>query len=286
MIRDLDDTIQALLEQKAEPGSELDQADISFDLPDAEWQAGLKTLTVNCYLYDVRENRDLRTNEPLLQRSDDGTRAVRRRAPARIDCAYCITAWSTATNEPVFEEHRLLSQVLMVLLKNPTIPEEALVDKLEKQIPPYPTVIAAPDGVKNQPEFWGALDQQLKPSLNYVVTLAVMLDEEPAEMPRVAEEVEVEAYPLPAITGLEPYSGERGQTLDVRITGKGTRFGSRSVLSFSPPDGIVVNSTTVEQAARLTVNITIEADAPESKRTVTVTTGSEVVARKDAFKVE
>jgi hypothetical protein len=191
MIRDLDDTIQELLETRAPPGSELAGADISFDLPDADWRAGVNTLTVNCYLYDIRENRELRTTEPLLQRSPDGTRATRRQAPARIDCAYCITAWSPATDESVLEEHRLLSQVLKVLLQNPTIPADALQGGLVDQIPPYPTVIASPDGVKNQPEFWGALDQQLKPSLNYVVTLAMILDEPPAELPRVTEEVRV-----------------------------------------------------------------------------------------------
>lgn len=191
MIRDLDDTIQELLETRAPPGSELAGADITFDLPDADWRAGVNTLTVNCYLYDIRENRDLRTVEPLLQRSPDGTRATRRQAPARIDCAYCITAWSPATDESVLEEHRLLSQVLKVLLQNPTIPAGVLQGGLVDQIPPYPTVIASPDGVKNQPEFWGALDQQLKPSLNYVVTLAMILDEPPAELPRVPEEVRV-----------------------------------------------------------------------------------------------
>lgn len=201
MIRDLDDTIQALLETRAPAGSELAGADISFDLPDAEWRGGLDSLTVNCYLYDIRENLEMRTNELLLQRSPDGTRAARRRPPVRIDCAYCITAWSPATDESVLEEHRLLSQVLTVLLRNPTIPSDVLQGSLMDQIPPYPTVIASPDGVKNQPQFWNALDQQLKPSLNYVVTLALILDEAPAELPRVVEEVVVEADNLDEFSG-------------------------------------------------------------------------------------
>lgn len=81
MIRDLDDTLQELLETRAPPGSELEGAEISFELPDADWRTGLDTLTVNCYLYDLRENEELRTNEPLLLRSADGTRAVRLRPP-------------------------------------------------------------------------------------------------------------------------------------------------------------------------------------------------------------
>jgi hypothetical protein len=190
MIRDLDATIEALLQQRAEPGSELAQAEVSFEIPDGDWRSGLDTLTVNCYLYDIRENRDMRTNEPLLQRN--GSTAGRRRPPVRIDCSYCITAWSPATSESTLDEHRLLSQILLVLLRHPVIPAGLLQGSLVNQIPPYPTVIASPDGVKDQPDFWGALDQQLKPSLNYVVTLAFMLDQDPVPMSQVVEEVVVE----------------------------------------------------------------------------------------------
>lgn len=203
MIRDLDETIEQLLITRAPAGSELAGADISFDLPDADWRAGLETLTVNCYLYDIRENFELRTVEPPVQRSADGSRAIRRQPPVRIDCAYCITAWSPATDESVLEEHRLLGQVLRVLLRHRTVPADVLQGSLTDQIPPYPTLIASPDGVKNPPEFWGALDQQLKPSLNYVLTLAVSLDEAPAEaaMPPVVEEVRVEADDLSLFSG-------------------------------------------------------------------------------------
>ncbi len=195
MIRDLDATIQTMLDTLAAPGSELAGADISFDLPDAEWRGSLANLTVNCYLYDVRENLELRTNERLIQRSELGVPMALRRPPVRIDCTYCITAWSPATAESVLEEHRLLSQVLRLLLQNPTIPSGVLQGSLATQIPPYPRVIAAPDAIKNGPEFWGALDQQLKPSLNYIITLAMLLDDEPPEgtVLDLVQEVNVDA---------------------------------------------------------------------------------------------
>lgn len=193
MIRDLDETIRELLETQAVPGTELSGADITFDLPDSDWRGTVGTLTVNCYLYDIRQNTAMQTTEDLIQRSADGTRAIRRPAPIRMDCSYCITAWSPANNESVFDEHRLLSQVLMVLLRNPTIPTAVLQGGLVSQIPPYPSIVASPDGVKNQPEFWGALNQQLKPSLNYTVTLALMIDDLPAQMPLVVSEYEINA---------------------------------------------------------------------------------------------
>jgi hypothetical protein len=195
MIRDLDVTIQSMLATLAPPGSVLASADVTFDLPDAEWRSGISSLTVNCYLYDVRENREMRTNERLVQRSDTGTPMALRQPPVRIDCTYCITAWSPADNESVLEEHRLLSQVLRLLLQNPTIPGSVLQGSLVTQIPPYPRVIAGPDNIKNLPEFWGALDQQLKPSLNYTITLALLLDEEPPAdaVLDLVEEVHVDA---------------------------------------------------------------------------------------------
>ena len=192
MIRDLDATIEQLLTTAAPGGSELAGADISFDIPDATWRDALIGLTVNCYLFDVHENLELKTNEAIVQRNPvDNTVIAVRKAPRRINCAYCITAWSAASTDAVLEEHRILSQVLHVLLTNPTIPNAVLQGDLVNQIPPYPTVIASSDGMKNNPEFWGALDQQLKPSLNYIVTLAMMVDDAPVVSPSVVDEVRV-----------------------------------------------------------------------------------------------
>jgi hypothetical protein len=195
MIKDLDATILQLLKTGAPAGSTLAGANISFDLPDAEWRGAILGLTVNCYLYDVHENLEMRTHEPLLARS--GQAAARVAPPVRIDCAYCITAWSTALTDAVLEEHDLLSQVLLVLLRNPTIPSSVLQGSLVGQIPPYPTVIASVDGVvKNHPQFWTALDQKLKPSLNYIVTLAMLLDASPTAVPTPFAAVNIAAGQL------------------------------------------------------------------------------------------
>lgn len=194
MIDELDETIRTLLNASALAGSLLKGAKVSFDLPDAAWRGSLADLTVNCYLYDIRENREMRTAEPLRVTSVDKQRRARVAPPVRIDCAYCITAWSTAGTEAVREEHRLLSEVLFVLLKNPTIPRSALQGSLSRQIPPYPTVIASQDGVKNQPDFWSALDQKLKPSLNYVVTLAMMLEDIDEAMTTAVQDFRVRVH--------------------------------------------------------------------------------------------
>lgn len=201
MIPDLHSTLKRLFRMRAPAGSLLgadsgeDAAVISFDLPDADWRSALGRLTLNCYLYEISENLTLRTNETLIQRNESTGRAVRRRPPARIDCSYCITAWSTAAtgeiedagetagelSDTIREEHQLLSDVLRVFLNNPTIPADVLRGSLVGQIPPYPMLVAASEGVKNLPDFWSLLDHPVKPSLTYVATLAMMLDDEPEE---------------------------------------------------------------------------------------------------------
>lgn len=194
MIRDLDATIEQLLTTLATPGTELAGAEISFEIPDATWRDALESIAVNCYLYDVHENTELRTYEPLVKRNPDNSLASYREAPRRINCAYCITAWSAATTDAVLEEHRILGQILRVLLNNPTIPNAVLQGDLVNQIAPYPTIIASSDGMKNNPEFWGALDQQLKPSLNYIVALSMMLDEPSAVTTEVSEVIVSEQH--------------------------------------------------------------------------------------------
>jgi hypothetical protein len=69
----------------------------------------------------------------------------------------------------------------LVVLQNRRILQADLQGTMVKQPPPYPWVIAAPDASKNMPDFWKALDQELRPSLNYVVTLAMWLDPVPAD---------------------------------------------------------------------------------------------------------
>jgi hypothetical protein len=71
MIRDLDATIGAISKSGALSRSSLFSATVSFDLPDATWRGTLTALTVNCYLYDVRENREMRTYEASVSLSSD-----------------------------------------------------------------------------------------------------------------------------------------------------------------------------------------------------------------------
>ena len=170
MITDLNKTIKQLLIKKGA----LDPAevDISFDTPDPEWAASISKPTVSAYLYDIRENHRLRSTEWVVEKDENGI-ATRRKNPNRVDLSYLITVW---TND-IEDAHRLLWHVLSTLSRYPTLPEELLTGELAGQYYPIETTTAQPDGLFKSPsDFWGALDNQLKPSINYVVTLPLDLD--------------------------------------------------------------------------------------------------------------
>lgn len=166
MISDLDETIKQLLREHIplDPG----EVDVSFEVPDREWSARISKPTLNCYLYDIRENRALRDADWSVERSGEKT-ITRQRPPFRVDLSYLITAWTQAPED----EHTLLWHTLAVLLRFPALPDASLRGALRDQPLPVRAQAVQPDGVLKSPgEFWGALENQLKPSLSYVVTLS------------------------------------------------------------------------------------------------------------------
>lgn len=171
MIQDLDDTLKELLVRKVP--IDLATIDIKFEMPDKDWESKLSTKpTINLYLYDIRENHELRSNERFLARnSTTGTETA---APIRIDFAYLITTWT----KEIADEHRLLGRVLKTLLQYPTLPTDVLKGEMATQTMagqplPLRSWVAQPDKTPNAWDFWGAIDGRIKASLSYMITVAV-----------------------------------------------------------------------------------------------------------------
>jgi hypothetical protein len=165
MISELDESIRRVLIE--EGGLDPAEIDIRFEIPDRDWAASISRPTVNCYLFDIHENRQLRGAGWYVE--GNGRQARTRRPPMRINLSYLITAWTKA----VEDEHRLLWQVLATLAHFPEFPKAKLQGALAEIEGEIPTMIAQPDGgpLRSPGEFWSALENKLKPSINYVVTL-------------------------------------------------------------------------------------------------------------------
>jgi len=94
---------------------------------------------------------------------------VQRRKPVRVDMRYVITAWAT---EPE-DEHRLLSRTLMALLRSPVLPADILPEAIREQPAPIQLVAAQADDFPNASDLWSALDNEVRPSIICVATMAL-----------------------------------------------------------------------------------------------------------------
>jgi hypothetical protein len=169
LITDLDEALKQLLIKK----STMDPAEIeiTFDTPNRDWSASISKPTINFYLYDIRENHTLRGHEWFIEKNRNN--AVSKKNANRIDLSYLVTVWTNNTED----QHRLLWRVLSTLFSYPTIPSDLLTGDLARQDYPVVTSVAQPDGLFNNPsDFWAALDNEIKPSINYVVTIPLDLD--------------------------------------------------------------------------------------------------------------
>ena len=95
------------------------QVTISFTTND-QFPTSVTLPAIDLFLYDVRENRELRSNEWLVERRSNGTTTRPRRH-----------GWTAPTSLPPVDlpyfvrqdEHRLLGEVMQVLLRHSTCPK-------------------------------------------------------------------------------------------------------------------------------------------------------------------
>ncbi|MFC1851317.1 putative Ig domain-containing protein, partial [candidate division CSSED10-310 bacterium] len=89
-------------------------------------------------------------------------------------------------------------------------------------------------------------------------------------------------YPTPVVSGVDPTQGSRKQTFDVAVSGD--FFEEGAAVDFGT--GITINAVTFVTTNELTVNITIQTDAPLGLHSVTVTNPNDLsAALADSFEV-
>ena len=165
MIQDVDSTLQALLVQKVP--IDTTAIDIKFEIPTKEWSATVTRPTINLFLYDIRQNLQLRNNDRTVTGNTiNGTLST---APVRVDLYYMITAWTT----DVSDEHQLLGKLLTTLLTFPVLPPEVLQGSMASQPFDLRAWISQPDRMPNPWDFWGNVEHRMKAGLHFVLTAAV-----------------------------------------------------------------------------------------------------------------
>lgn len=175
MLHELDQTLAALLKNEL-PGR--DQVTVSFAAPDDAFS--VVPPAVDLFLYDIRENLELRSNDDVLEYRDD-LKVARIRPPVRVDASYLITAWpgtGGGQSDSSEDEHKLLSAVMWTLLRHPRLPRKYLKGSLAAQHLPLPVSTLQPGRLQSLGEFWQALGGKPKAALNYTVTMPVDVEDE------------------------------------------------------------------------------------------------------------
>ena len=184
MLDALDATLELLLKQElpSDIPSEDTEVFISFDTP---YQGAIKQKpAINCFLYDVQENLELRLGTWTVERQSNG-RAVKKRPPARVDCSYLITVWPQ-NEDDIQTEHQLLGEVMKVLLRYRRLPENFVAPSFEGQEVPLRVLSLRPSKLQSFGEFWQAMGGRdgTKPKvvLHCTVTISVPVYEAEEEV--------------------------------------------------------------------------------------------------------
>ena len=167
MIKELDEVLrQFLIKELPIKNGEVE---ISFEQPKREWSARLSRPTINLFLHDVRENTKLRQFDWQRQQNGHGKKATLQRTPVRLDLHYLITVWAVEAQD----EHRLLTRTLMALFRHDNLPQTLLPPIFKDQPVSIPLKVAQYDELRNPSDIWSALDNELRPGIACMVTLAL-----------------------------------------------------------------------------------------------------------------
>ncbi|MGG6263450.1 DUF4255 domain-containing protein [Leptolyngbya sp. AN03gr2] len=173
MLEDVDATLREFLTH--ELSTQTENIRISFASPDSEFRVNVQPPAIGLFLYDVRENLELRRTDSTLDRQEN--RALIKRPSVRIDCSYLITAWATETADAIQAEHFLLGKVMQVLLRYRSIPTTLLQGRLRQQELPVRLLSMRPSLLQGFGEFWQAIGAKPKAFLSCTVTIAVPIED-------------------------------------------------------------------------------------------------------------
>jgi hypothetical protein len=147
-----------------------DDVDVAFEAPLKAWVGARTRPTLSFFLFDIRENTDLRQTSPETLRANG--RGVHRVPPRRFDLRYLVSALTTV----IEDEHLLIWRTLGTLMKHPTIPPELLPESIRAFGLPVTGKVAGPEDAPRPLDVWSALENPPRPSLIYVVTVPLDLE--------------------------------------------------------------------------------------------------------------
>jgi hypothetical protein len=147
--------------------------DVRFELPVREWVESLTRPTVSIYLFDMRENLELRINGAVTPVAREGNQAVARTPLRRFELLFMVTV---LTNN-VEDEYALVWRLLNTLMRVSALPAAVCSPELRAVEPPPALKIGRMIEGPHPMTIWGAFEMPPRPSLLLAVTLPIERDE-------------------------------------------------------------------------------------------------------------
>jgi len=172
---DLDKTLYLLLKPNLDTALAPETVEVSFAPPDQSLAGSVAGKVISLFLYDVREDLELRASENLkfnTQPTAGATTTSLKRPPVNVIYSYLITAWSPAGAYAESDEHYLLNKAIDILIGFPELPADLLQGSLAAMEPKPRMMSLTPSHLGSLGEIWGAMGNSPKPMVHLTVTLA------------------------------------------------------------------------------------------------------------------
>jgi hypothetical protein len=161
MIHEVDAAITEFIRRDTLGGAT--DIDVVFEAPTTEWSSRRNAPTINCFLYDIREDLTRRDTAGRPIYNEEGIIVDRQPPSRRFKLSYIMTAW---TQRPE-DEHRILSELLRSFIQFDHIPEQYLQGWIAEQPLPVMMAIALPPTQdRSLSDIWSALGGEMKPSID------------------------------------------------------------------------------------------------------------------------
>jgi len=275
VLHEVTESLEAFLKQ---PGLDppLRDAAIRFDRPTDPFS--LDQTTVDLFLFEIRENVELRFNDDEVRRV--GGQTFVEPPPLRVTLLYLVTAWPVDGPDLVKQEHQLLGQVMQLLAATPVLPTTFLTPNLQQQSPPLPMLLVQPDATRNPAEFWAAIGNRIRPSLMLSVTVSMQAFDAAAYPSVITSETRLKTHPG-GVALDAPYFMVGGSVVDAAsapFVNAGVRIVERGRSTLTDAQGRFVLAAI--PAGTFTLRVT--AGAVTQDRTITVP----VAAAGDTYNVQ
>jgi hypothetical protein len=161
VIHEIDDALKQVLEAL---GAAQGGIEVAFDAPTDEWSNKRQGPAVDCYLYSIKENLDLRNRMWGTVPRGDGTADHHRLPPRQYQLSYMVTVWAGRPED----EHRILAVLVdgLARLDSITLPDGATGDDDPLELP---MSVALPQE-RMFPDLWSSMKTVVRPALDVVIT--------------------------------------------------------------------------------------------------------------------